>query len=78
MATKQTFEGTIEAQSTKAILFHGVYWEVALWLPRSQIEVFNDEDSFVIEVSGWLSGKNNLNEFTYYDQAAIDKRSQRE
>ena len=76
MAKKQTFEGVVLASSTKAVLFHGVYWDGALWLPRSQIEVIEDDDSYIIEVSGWLAGKNNLFEFEHYNEEAIAKRNE--
>jgi hypothetical protein len=61
------FEGYVTANTPKAILFHGHYWEEPVWLPLSQVTMVLDEDGWdvVLSVVDWLSKKNELIEFTY-------------
>lgn len=61
-----TFEGFVIETSPKAVLFHGHYWDIAVWLPMSQITVTNDDEtSKIVKVRGWLAKKNNLVEFCH-------------
>ena len=71
----RVFEGLIVAGTGKALLFHGYYWEKPLWLPRSQVEIEPDGDSFVIRVTKWLCDKNELFEFYHYSAEQIEARS---
>lgn len=67
----RTFEGYIHARSPKAVLFQGHYWEDGTWLPLSQIEVKEDENSHVVVVKEWLCAKNNLAEFEHIPTGAF-------
>lgn len=66
------FEGVIHAHSAKAIFFQSWYWEEGLWLPKSQVRMFEDgESDYVIDVRDWLAEKNGLMEFTPYTAQQI-------
>lgn len=71
--TKFTFEGMIINNTVKAVLFRSVYWGAPMWLPRSQIEIKNDDDGHVVKVSPWLCNKKNLSEFKEYTAEEIEK-----
>ena len=68
------FEGYILLVTAKAIMFQSYYWEGPIWLPMSQISIFEDGDTtYVIKVRAWLCEKNDVPEFTYLDEEAIEK-----
>ncbi len=73
---KQTFIGRVIATSTKAIFFQDWFWWNPLWLPLSQIDIEEDPegDEKIVRVSHWLSTKNDLREFTEYDEKSIEER----
>lgn len=74
MSQRSTFEGVIETYTSKAILFHGWYWEAPIWLPRSQITLEEDSGiSFVVHVKDWLCNKKGLLEFTPYSAEEIER-----
>lgn len=68
-----TFEGEVITASRAAILFHGNYWEGALWLPRSQLVLLEDGNNHVIKVKPWLCNKKGLLEFSHYNEEQIQK-----
>lgn len=60
------FEGIVEAETPKAFLFKGHYWDKAEWIPRSQSRVVerNKEavpETMTIEIKAWLCEKNGFN-----------------
>ena len=59
------FGGYIEAESHRAILFWGHYWDNPQWLPKSQIEQRNPWDctETLVKVKDWLCKSNDLDEF---------------
>lgn len=75
MAARHTFEGTILTRSAKALLFWGHFWHAPMWIPMSQSTVEEDDDSHVITISGWLSKKNDLVEFTEYTEEQMRARN---
>lgn len=75
--TWSTFEGIITVRTAKAFMFQSYYWAGPLWFPNSQSIVEPDgEDTHVIKVKDWLCKKNDLQEFTAYDEAAIERMSE--
>lgn len=72
-----TFEGVVLVRSAKALLFRGWYWEGALWLPVSQIEVVPDgEMAVVVKVKDWLARKRDIQELEHYDAEAMRARNE--
>lgn len=66
-----TLEGYLKATTDRAVLFQGMYWEAAEWLPRSQITITKDAGlAVVLTVKPWIAGKNNIREFTYREAPA--------
>lgn len=67
------FEGVVLTHSEKAIFFQSWYWEDGIWLPRSQVRMFEDGDfSHIVDVRDWLTDKRNLMEFTPYTAQQIE------
>lgn len=57
------FEGTIERTSPKAILFKADTWKEESWLPRSQIQIVNQEgETATVKIKEWLCDKNGWTE----------------
>lgn len=71
-----TFEGRIVRSSGSAVRFQGHYWEEALWFPRSQTIIEDDEDGVVLKVNDWLAKKRDLLEFTHYGAAELEAMDQ--
>ena len=67
------YEGYILGSSNKAVLFHGHYWEAPAWIPFSQCEIIEDEDSYIVTISHWLASRKKIPEFTYMDEAAMEE-----
>lgn len=67
-----TFEGRLVNWSGAAVCFQGQYWEGGVWLPRSQVEIEDDDGGVVIRVKDWLAKKNGLLEFTHYGAAELE------
>jgi hypothetical protein len=67
-----TFEGIIHQRTSRGVFFQGHYWEVPLWLPTSQVNLYHDEGlSVILMVKDWLCDKKGLLEFTFYSEAEI-------
>ena len=71
-----TFEGRITKSSGSAVCFQGQYWEGAVWFPRSQTIVEDDDDGVVLKVSDWLTKKRDMLEFTHYGAAELEAMDQ--
>ncbi len=61
------FIGYVIADTNRAILFHDHFWESPVWWPKSQISVFQNDDTQEVSVSvaEWLCEKNHIQEFKY-------------
>ena len=56
------FNGTVEAESSKAILFKSWFWDEASWVPKSQA-IINRSDTTEevnVKIKAWLCKKNGL------------------
>ena len=61
-----TFNGTIEAETAKAILFQDHYWDCPTWLPKSQCTITNHGNGEVTVVaSDWICQQKGLRENEY-------------
>jgi len=62
-----TFEGYIEGQTDRAILFRGHYWSGPDWFPKSQIEILPELDTHEVRIlaSAWICDKKKIEEFKY-------------
>lgn len=80
MARRLTFEGVLVFRTARAILFQSHYWAGPLWFPLSQLDMEIDgefdEPGRVIHVKPWLPEKKGLEEFTEYDEEAIERMAQ--
>lgn len=76
MTADATFEGVVVAETARAILFQGHYWEAPLWFPMSQLVMkvtYDEPMEAVIKVRGWLCRKRGVQEFTHYSQEEIER-----
>lgn len=71
-----TFEGRILAWTAKAILFWGNYWGGPLWMPKSQVTIEEDDESYIVKTTPWYSGVKKIEEFTEYNEEEIQVRSE--
>lgn len=67
-----TFEGYVIAESPKAIRFWGHYWWAPIWLPKSQIIMYEDGKSHIVKVKPWLCDKRGLREFHEHTKEELE------
>lgn len=71
-----TFEGRVLFYTAKAFMFMSHYWAGPLFFPISQAQIEPDgEDTHVVKIKSWLCEKSDIQEFTEYDEKAIEDRT---
>ena len=60
------FVGYCHVMTTRAVLFQDHFWEMAEWLPLSQVQLEPDSEGMetTIKIEVWLCRKNDFEEFT--------------
>lgn len=74
-----TFIGYAVANTPKAILFQDHFWHTPSWMPKSQIEVFREDDTeeLIVKATPWICKQKRLDEFTEYSEEDIKEREAR-
>jgi len=59
------FIGYVETETDKALFFQDHFWQEPGWMPKSQIDIFRENDTIeiVIDASDWICGKKGIQEF---------------
>lgn len=61
----EQFIGYVEVEMPKAVFFKDHYWEKPDWMPKSQIEMveFDDTMEVVITATSWICKQKDIREF---------------